>query len=279
MFRIPGRCLRLKQARTLRHVGLARVIAKLALLIRIKGKAMQNVNLEEKQFAQLRQQMLEEIIGETYCVQHLIGKACLDARVLDVIGRVPRHVFVPADLRDHAYLNRPLPIGYDKTISQPFIVALMTDLLQIRKNDTILEIGTGLGYQTAVLSRLARQVYSIERIEGLASQARQRLDSLGYDNIEIRIGDGHLGWPEHAPYDKVIVTAAPHVTPPALVEQLRNGGRMVLPAGQIYSQQLLLITKDADGNTAMQEILPVLFSAMEPGELRLDCEGATRHGY
>ncbi len=219
--------------------------------------------MNEKYYALLRKLMLAEIANEASCVWSEIGKTHLDPRVLAVMGQVPRHVFVPAELQDHAYLNRPLPIGFGKTISQPFIVALMTDLLEIDENDTILEIGTGLGYQTAVLSRLAKQVYSVELIEGLARQARQRLDSLGYTNVEIQIGNGHHGWPAHAPFDKVIVTAAPVSTPPALLAQLKNGGRMVLPVGRPYSQQLQLVCKDARGVTTTREILPVLFSELD----------------
>lgn len=234
---------------------------------------------DESHFARQRRQMLEEIASEAYCVSDCLGKFNLDAEVMAAMAQVPRHQFVPDDLRDHAYLNQPLPIGYDKTISQPFIVALMTDLLQIRPGDTVLEIGTGLGYQTAVLSRLARQVYSVERIEGLACQARNRLAKLGYDNIEIRLGDGHHGWQEHAPYDKVIVTAAPHAIPPALIEQLKPGGRMVLPVGHFYSQQLLLLTKDRTGRTETQAILPVIFSALEAGEPCPDTEAGISHGH
>ncbi len=234
---------------------------------------MHSTRLDEAQLADLRQQMLEEIALETYCVSEQIDKLELDPKVLTVMGYVPRHEFVPNDVHDLAYLNQPLPIGYDKTISQPFIVALMTDLLEIKKSDTILEIGTGLGYQTAILSRLARQVYSVERIEGLARQAQHQLGSLGYTNIEIRIGDGYRGWPEHAPYDKVIVTAAPRAPPPALIEQLKEGGRMVLPVGYTFSQHLLLITKDEQSKIETRDILPVIFSALDPGEIGMNDEG------
>lgn len=217
----------------------------------------------DTQFALLRKWMVVEIADETAAVRNEIGKEHLDPRVMAVMGEIPRHAFVPPEWQTHAYLNRPLPIGHGKTISQPFIVALMTDLLEIREDDTILEIGTGLGYQTAVLSRLAKQVYSIERLEGLARQARQRFEQLGFTNIETRIGNGHEGWPEHAPFDKVIVTAAPLHVPPALLAQLKPGGRMVLPAGPAYWQQLLLVCKDANGVATTREILPVQFSELE----------------
>ncbi|MBS1155226.1 MAG: protein-L-isoaspartate O-methyltransferase [Proteobacteria bacterium] len=217
----------------------------------------------DTQFALLRKWMVVEIADETAAVRNEIGKEHLDPRVMAVMGEIPRHAFVPPEWQAHAYLNRPLPIGHGKTISQPFIVALMTDLLEIREDDTILEIGTGLGYQTAVLSRLAKQVYSIERLEGLARQARQRFEQLGFTNIETRIGNGHEGWPEHAPFDKVIVTAAPLHVPPALLAQLKPGGRMVLPAGPAYWQQLLLVCKDANGTVSLREILPVQFSELE----------------
>ncbi len=224
--------------------------------------------MDELQLSVLRKMMLADIESETACCEYLTGKASLDPRVMDVMSRVPRHLFVPAGTESFAYENRPLPIGFGKTISQPFIVALMTDLLEIRPDDVILEIGTGLGYQTAVLSRLARKVYSVELIEGLAVQARERLKSLGYDNVEIRIGNGYQGWPEHAPYDKVMVTAAPPSIPPALLAQLGNGGRLVLPAGSSWGQQLLLVCKDAAGQVRTQELLPVIFSALEQGEVR-----------
>ncbi|MEO8007945.1 MAG: protein-L-isoaspartate O-methyltransferase, partial [Betaproteobacteria bacterium] len=163
--------------------------------------------------------------------------------------------------------DRPLPIGYDKTISQPFIVALMTDLLQVGRQDVVLEIGTGLGYQTAILAALARKVYSIEIIEPLAEQAIKRLARAGCDNVEVRVGNGYRGWPEHAPFDRIIATAAPDLIPASLIGQLKPGGRMVLPAGLPDSQQLMLVEKSAgDGKLATREILPVRFSQLEGAE-------------
>ena len=219
--------------------------------------------MNEEQFAALRQHMVAEIAATTVLVGERIGKYNLDPRVMEVMGKVPRHEFVPLELQPYAYLNRPLPIGFDKTISQPFIVALMTDLLQIRKEDTVLEIGTGLGYQAAVLAELAHKVYSIEILEVLAAQARKRLDRAGYTNIDVKLGNGYHGWPEHAPFDKVMVTAAPDLIPPSLINQLKPGGRMMVPAGLPDSQQLILVEKSPDGKLATKEILPVRFSELE----------------
>ena len=219
--------------------------------------------MNEEQFAALRQHMVAEIAATTVLVGEQIGKYNLDPQVMEVMGKVPRHEFVPLELQPYAYLNRPLPIGFDKTISQPFIVALMTDLLQIRTEDVVLEIGTGLGYQAAILAELAQKVYSIEILEPLAAQARKRLGRAGYANIEIRLGNGYHGWPEHAPFDKVMVTAAPDLIPPSLINQLKPGGRMMVPAGLPDSQQLILVEKGPDGRLATKEILPVRFSELE----------------
>ena len=210
-----------------------------------------------------RQMMVAEICAQTIFLASRLGKAVLDRRVLEAMGSVPRHLFVPHELRPLAYADTPLPIGYGKTISQPFIVGLMTDLLQLRPTDTVLEVGTGLGYQAAVLARLARHVYSIEVIEELAVGARQRLKSLGCRNVEVSVGDGRAGWPAHAPFDKIIVTAAPDLIPPALIYQLAPGGRMVIPAGLADAQQLLLVEKKADDTISTREVLPVRFSVLE----------------
>ena len=192
------------------------------------------------------------------------GRETLSARVMEAMGKVPRHEFVPAELRSFAYADRPLPIGYDKTISQPFIVALMTDLLELDGDDTVLEVGTGLGYQAAVLAELVNQVYTVEIIEELESEARKRLTRLGYENVHTRTGDGCLGWAEAAPFDAVIVTAAPDLIPPSLIGQLKPGGRMIIPAGaSLESQQLTLVEKDAEGRVNSTELLPVRFSELE----------------
>ena len=183
-----------------------------------------------------------------------------DRGVVEAMRKVPRHLFVPEAQKPHAYENRPLPIGEGQTISQPYIVALMTDLLKIEKHHRVLEVGTGSGYQAAVLAELARSVHTIEIVEPLGRQARERLTRLGYRNVEVRIGDGYKGWPDEAPFDAIMVTAgAPHVPPP-LVQQLRAGGRMVIPVGPASMiQHLTLIEKKADGSTVSREIIPVRF--------------------
>jgi protein-L-isoaspartate(D-aspartate) O-methyltransferase len=217
-------------------------------------------------FEAQRRQMLAEISATTARVRGLIGKAALDERVMRVMGKVPRHEFVPIELQPYAYANHPLPIGFDKTISQPFIVALMTDLLEIGADNTVLEIGTGLGYQTAILAQLAKKIYSIEIIEELGEQAKKRLRREGCTNVELKIANGYHGWSEHAPFDRVIVTAAPDLIPPPLIHQLKNGGKMVIPAGLPDAQQLVLVDKDSNGRVTMREILQVRFSQLEDAE-------------
>jgi len=214
-------------------------------------------------FDELRQQMIAVIAAQAVFSSGEIGKAALAPRVLETMARVPRHEFVPAEIRAYAYADSPLPIGCGKTISQPFIVALMTDLLEVQPQDRVLEIGTGLGYQAAILSALAQKVYSVEIIEELGAQARARLAAQGCGNVELRIGNGFHGWPEHAPYDKVIVTAGTDLVPPPLLRQLKPGGRMVIPTGLPDSQRLVLVEKDAGGRTKMKEMLRVRFSLLE----------------
>ena len=222
--------------------------------------------MNEQQAATLRQNMVLEIAAQTVLAGERIGKYNLDARVMEAMGKVPRHEFVPVEMQPYAYLNRPLPIGFDKTISQPFIVALMTDMLEIRKEDVVLEIGTGLGYQAAILAELAHKVYSVEIIEALAQQAAKRLGRTGCTNVEIKVANGSRGLPEHAPFDKVMVTAAPDLIPPALINQLKPGGRMMIPAGLSDNQQLILVEKSANGRLATREVLPVRFSQLEGAE-------------
>jgi protein-L-isoaspartate(D-aspartate) O-methyltransferase len=180
--------------------------------------------------------------------------------VRDALARVPRHLFVPPDQQPYAYENRPLPIGHGQTISQPYVVAFMTDVLRPGKQDRVLEIGTGSGYQAAVLAELVRSVYTIEIVEPLAAEARERLDRLGYRNVEVRAGDGYKGWPERAPFDAIIVTAGADEVPPPLLQQLKPGGRMVIPVGPAGSlQYLTLIEKQANGSIRSRQILPVRF--------------------
>jgi protein-L-isoaspartate(D-aspartate) O-methyltransferase len=181
-------------------------------------------------------------------------------RVLDVMGIVPRHEFVPEGVRREAYADRPLPIGYSQTISQPLIVAIMTDLLQVAPDHVVLEIGTGSGYQAAVLAHLARQVYTIEIVPGLANSAAQRLRSLGYANVATRLGDGYYGWQEAAPFDGIIVTAAASQIPPPLIQQLKPGGRMVIPIGAPFAlQHLVLVEVDDERKVRTRQLLPVVF--------------------
>jgi protein-L-isoaspartate(D-aspartate) O-methyltransferase len=211
-------------------------------------------------FEKQRRDMLAAVRGDYMAAQ--TGKTALDERVLRAMAKVPRHEFVPFEVQEYAYLNRPIPIGFDKTISQPLMVAVMTDLLELKPDDAVLEIGTGLGYQAAVLAELAGRVYSVEIIDELAQQAIQRLKRQGY-TVEVRVGNGHTGWPKHAPFDKVIVTAAPDLIPPPLINQLRAGGRMVIPVGLPGAQQLVVAEKDLSGRVTTKEILPVLFSVLE----------------
>jgi protein-L-isoaspartate(D-aspartate) O-methyltransferase len=219
--------------------------------------------MAEKLLSLMLQQMVEIIIAHTYFAREQLGKETLDDRVLGVMGRIPRHEFVPPELAAYAYADQPLPIGCEKTISQPFIVALMTDLLDVRPTDRVLEIGTGLGYHTAILAALAANVYTVEIIEELAEQARRRLAPLGYANVESRIGNGEYGWPEHAPFEKILVCAASELVPAALMSQLKPGGRMVVPTGLADAQNLTLVEKGTNGRFSITEVLPVRFAPME----------------
>jgi protein-L-isoaspartate(D-aspartate) O-methyltransferase len=217
-------------------------------------------------YSEERQEMVAAI---RTIAQHLVtevGKPTLDDRVLRAMAKVPRHEFVPIEVKPYAYLNRPLPIGFDKTISQPLIVAVMTDLLELGADDVVLEVGTGLGYQSAVLAELSGRVYSVEMIEELAHRAVRRLKREGYSNVDIQVGNGYFGWPEHAPFDKVIVTAAADLIPPPLINQLKAGGRMVIPVGLPDAQQLIVAEKDLNGRVRTRQIMQVLFSLLEGSE-------------
>ena len=219
--------------------------------------------MTEAHFAILRRHMVEVIAMQAELGDEELGKATLEPRVLAAMADVPRHLFVPAPLASLAYHDAPLPIGFDKTISQPFIVAVMTDLLAPRPGDTVLEVGTGLGYQSAILARLTRRVWSVEVVEELALEAEERLRRLGCANVAVRVGDGSRGWAEHAPFDRILVTAAASTSPPALVEQLRSGGRMVLPLGGAEAQLLTVLDKEESGRIARWQLLPVRFSRLE----------------
>ena len=219
--------------------------------------------LTEAHLAVLRRHMVEVIAIHVELAQDELGKASLEPRVLTAMRQVPRHRFVPAPLAPVAYQDMPLPIGFDKTISQPFVVAVMTDLLAPLPGDTVLEVGTGLGYQTAVLAPLARQVWSVEIVEELALEAEERLRRLGVANVGIRVGDGSRGWVEHAPFDRILVASAAERAPQALVEQLRPSGRMVLPLGGTEMQALTVLDKDMDGQVTQRQLLRVRFSRLE----------------
>jgi protein-L-isoaspartate(D-aspartate) O-methyltransferase len=216
-----------------------------------------------------RLRMVEEIERVQASIADSTGQATLDPRVLAAMREVPRHEFVPDEEKGAAYRNRPLPIGHGQTISQPFIVALMTDLLHLKPGDRVLEVGTGSGYQAAVLARLAAKVYSIEIVEPLGREAARTLSRLGIDNVETKIGDGYAGWPEHAPFDGIVVTAAPDHIPAQLVEQLKPGGRLVIPVGGL-DQDLRVVEKKSDGTTTATEIIPVRFVPLTRGRGRPD---------
>jgi protein-L-isoaspartate(D-aspartate) O-methyltransferase len=206
------------------------------------------------------EQMLSDIRSETALTRHLTGRDTLDPRVMKAMADVPRDAFVPGNMRYAAFTNGPLPIGNGQTISQPFIVALMTDMIAPQPAHRVLEIGTGSGYQTAVLSLLCDTVYSVELIPSLTEAATRRLDALGYHNVVTRNANGYEGWEEHAPFDGILVTAAAHRVPPRLVEQLRPGGRMAIPVGERYGlQELMLIEKDQAGRVDSRAILGVAF--------------------
>jgi len=195
------------------------------------------------------------------CVEEL-GKERLSDRVMHAMTTVPRHRFVPAELQQWAYEDMPLPIGHGKTISQPFMVALMTDLLAIKEPDKVLEVGTGLGYQSAILAELARHVFTVEIIEELAREAEHRLRSTGYDKVQLRIGDGSRGWVERGPFDKIVVSAAPQRIPQRLLGQLNPGGKMVLPLGAGNDQRLVVVEKGEDDQVRTRELIAVRFSPL-----------------
>ncbi|MBI5016611.1 MAG: protein-L-isoaspartate(D-aspartate) O-methyltransferase [Deltaproteobacteria bacterium] len=209
--------------------------------------------------------MVREIEADVVQTRREVGTKSLDRRTLEAVGRAPRHEFVPAELRRFAYDNRPLPIGFGQTISQPYIVALMTDLLGVEAGDRVLEVGTGSGYQAAILAELGARVYTVEIIPQLAERARLTLARLGYRAVEVRDGDGYYGWEEHAPFDAVVVTAASGHIPQPLVRQLKPGGRLVIPVGGPFMTQELVFVEKTAGVVRTRQVLPVVFVPLTGG--------------
>lgn len=209
-----------------------------------------------------REQQRREIERQEMVDSQIMGRGIVSARLLDVMRRLPREQFVPPEARENAYRDAPLPIGHDQTISQPYIVALMTELLDPQPGDVALEIGTGCGYQTAILAELVSKVYSVEVMPTLAREAHERLERLGYTNIITRLGDGYGGWQEAAPFNIILLAAAPTKVPDPLIAQLAPGGRMILPVGRAADQRLMLITKDAAGKVSRQDVTSVSFVPM-----------------
>jgi protein-L-isoaspartate(D-aspartate) O-methyltransferase len=230
-------------------------LLRLGLCVLLAGAAMPAPAAEDP-YAQPRERMVADVRAMASAVG---GKSEISEAVLAALGRVPRHLFVPDELRGGAYANRPLPIGQGQTISQPYIVALMTELVRAGPGSKILEVGTGSGYQAAVLGELGAEIYTVEIVPELGRNAASLLTRLGYGAVRTRIGDGYLGWPEAAPFDGILVTAAPDHVPPPLTQQLKPGGRMVIPVGPGGAQNLMLMIKRADGTIETQEIIPVAF--------------------
>jgi len=216
--------------------------------------------IAEDVYRQQRDALVGIIKGEVNKTRDYLNQESLDEQVFDALRKVPRHEFVRDTERPYAYENRPLPIGYGQTISQPYIVAVMTDLLKLKKTDRVLEVGTGSGYQAAILAELAGSVYSIEIVEQLGKQAAENLKRAGYAAVNTRIGDGYYGWETEAPFDCIVVTAVASHIPPPLIKQLKPGGRMIIPVGaQFMTQYLVLVAKDVDGKITTRQILPVSF--------------------
>jgi len=212
--------------------------------------------MSDDQYTRQREQMVRE---------QLERRGISDPKVLSAFRSVKRHRFVPESSREYAYSDRPLPIGHDQTISQPYIVAFMTEILDPEATDKVLEVGTGSGYQAAIMGELCREIYSIEIIEDLGQSARERLSELGYDNVHVKIGDGYEGWEEHAPYDAIIVTCSPKKVPQPLKEQLAEGGCMIIPIGRTYAQELVRLRKK-NGELVKESVLPVRFVPMVDDE-------------
>ena len=221
---------------------------------------------EPDRFVVERRALVAEISELARATQAETGQGAFSAQVMDAMGKVPRHRFVPKEVERYAYRNRPLPIGYGQTISQPFLVAYMTELLQVTKDSKVLEIGTGSGYQAATLSELVKEVYTIEIIEPLAARATETLKTNGYTNVQVQVGDGYYGWEKHAPFDAIIVTSSASHVPPPLIQQLKRGGRMLIPLGSGFMpQHLVLVEKDMQGRVRTRELLPVQFVPLTGG--------------
>jgi protein-L-isoaspartate(D-aspartate) O-methyltransferase len=211
-------------------------------------------------YTEARARLVEEVASDVRMTSRYLGTDRLDPRVMRAIGQVPRERFVPPPLRGRAYGNHPLPIGDGQTISQPYIVAIMSHLIAIEPGERVYELGTGSGYQAAVLAEMGAEVYSIEIVPALAARAAETLANLGYDNVHVRAGDGYQGWPEAAPFDAIVVTAAGPEIPPPLIDQLRVGGRLVMPVGgEFQTQQLVVLVKQPDGELQRRNVLPVRF--------------------
>jgi protein-L-isoaspartate(D-aspartate) O-methyltransferase len=243
-------------------VGILFLVAGIGLTVSVNDSFAGSQGEEEARFLDLRQAMVTEQIAHPPDFRVPVrGK-----RVLDAMRRVPRHLFVKPGDRRRAYGDHPLPIGYGQTISQPYIVALMTEMLGVSPDHKVLEVGTGSGYQAAVLSHLVQEVYTVEIIEPLGRTAAERLKRLGYGNVHVKIGDGYYGWEEHAPFDRVIVTCAATLVPPPLLKQLKSGGKMCLPVGGHYAvQYLTMVEKSPEGRVTMRKELPVRFVPMTRG--------------
>jgi protein-L-isoaspartate(D-aspartate) O-methyltransferase len=238
----------------------ARSFLCIALALGTVGGVRAQEPVDEARHGEARKRLVREIRRDVQATSSYLGREALDPKVLSAIGRVPRHRFVPKDLAEWAYDNRPLAIGHGQTISQPYIVAIMTDLLDLEPGDRVLEVGTGSGYQAAILGELVERVYSLEIIDALAERSAGVLSELGYDNVVTRRGDGYYGWPGEGPFDAIIVTAAAGHVPPPLIEQLAAPGRMMIPVGSRFMvQQLVLVQKSASGEISLEQILPVRF--------------------
>jgi protein-L-isoaspartate(D-aspartate) O-methyltransferase len=238
----------------------------LRLVFVVLAAAPAAVSCADEGHSRDRAAMVRTIESEVGATADRLGIEALSRPVVEAMSRVPRHEFVRASDRDRAYANRPLPIGHGQTISQPYIVAIMTELVHPTPQSRVLEVGTGSGYQAAVLAEIVGKVYTMEIIEPLGVQARKRLQRLGYDNVEVKVGDGYYGWPEHGPYDAIVVTAAASHVPPPLVRQLKPGGRMIIPVGSSFMvQQLVMVEKDEAGEIVTRQLLPVAFVPLTGG--------------